>query len=69
MVDLLLTDDPLIAGNRTKTGIPWLYQNVTLDASGQAQLNLSRVGKPALNGEMLYAVVNPYGKQRESDSQ
>ncbi len=67
-VDVLLTDDPLIATQNTPgTTTPWDYQQVTLDTSGQAQLTIPLASKAAFTGERLYAVVNPHGTFVESD--
>lgn len=65
-VDLLITDNPDQATQQSATPNPWYFQQVSLDTSGNASLTIPRSALPAINGQTLYAVINPYNTLLES---
>lgn len=66
-VDILLTDNPLLARQGAAVDQAWYHDNIALDISGEGKLVIDRADFPALSGEKLYAVVNPHNAIRESD--
>lgn|GEM_PF-5986261 len=66
-VGLLITDEPDQAVSETELQNPWYYQDVTLDSQGNANILLNKTDLPQINGQYLYAIVNPYGVISEID--
>lgn len=67
VVDLLITDDPLQAAQQTVILVPWHFVSVTLDATGKSTITIPRSSLPAITGQYLYAVINPYNTILETD--
>ncbi|MBU3917817.1 hypothetical protein KKA14_20010, partial [bacterium] len=67
-VDLLLTDNPLIAGqsNISAGQKPLFYDLVGFENSMEKRMVFNRNSIEEIKGDYLYAVINPYGSISES---
>ena len=66
-VDLLLTDNPEQSNKTTVILEPWYFQQVPLSPAENTIVTIPKSSLSNIEGQYLYAVVNPYGTVQESE--